>query len=386
MKHQFGKIIVLLLSAAAFSLAGGEAVPEYRESNFTFDFPVPANVRQILFRGDDFCGKKTEVFAWIGLPEKFSGKLPGVILVHGGGGTAFLQWVEKWTQRGYAVLAVDTAGGRPIVRWEGHKKVRNQLPNGGPNFPYFPRDIKTPGDSWTHQGIVAIRNAHSILRSLPEVDPEKTAIYGISWGGYLTCFAAADDPRYKAAVSIYGCGFLRESRDTVRSAPDKWFDLFDPARVLPDVRCPFLFVNRPDDTAYEWTSWCRSSYLPSKAYRSVPGRFGHSHTRGLRPEAEIFIDSVLKGTPALPEMGEMVLKNGVASAKFRAAVKPVSGEFWWCLDGQGVPEPKRRWKSKPAKISGDTVSAEIPAEAKDYFLNVKDARGVTATALRPLKK
>lgn len=40
-------------------------------------------------------------------------------------------------------------------------------------------------------------------------------------------------------------------------------------------------------------------------------------------------------------------------------------------------------KSAPAEISGNTVSGKLPDGAKDWFLNVKDSRGVTATALRP---
>ena len=34
---------------------------------------------------------------------------------------------------------------------------------------------------------------------------------GISWGGYLTCIVAGLDNRFKAAVPVYGCGFLHEN-------------------------------------------------------------------------------------------------------------------------------------------------------------------------------
>ena len=51
-------------------------------------------------------------------------KFPAVVLVHGGGGKAFPQWVAKWAEEGYAAIAMDLGGkdgeGAP-------------LPNGGPD-------------------------------------------------------------------------------------------------------------------------------------------------------------------------------------------------------------------------------------------------------------
>jgi len=38
---------------------------------------------------------------------------PGVILIHGGGGTAFADWVHLWARRGYAALAMNLNGSRP---------------------------------------------------------------------------------------------------------------------------------------------------------------------------------------------------------------------------------------------------------------------------------
>ncbi|MBQ9776400.1 MAG: acetylxylan esterase [Lentisphaeria bacterium] len=376
---------IVLLGVCGFALfCGCKSAPEYREASFKFDFPVPANIRPILYRGADFQGKPTEVFAWLGVPENCKGKVPGIVLIHGGGGTAFLRWVEDWTKRGYAAIAVDTVGCRPLLRWEAGKGVRERLANGGPDYPSAPRDIDNPADAWTTQALEALYRGHSILRSLPEVDPERTAVYGISWGGYLTCWAAAADPRYKAAVSLYGCGFLKQSPRTVaKVVTPGWFDLFDPALVLEEVHCPILFVTQPVDADYQWDSWCRSTFLPEKPSRSVPGLIGHSHTRGLRKEAEVFIDSVLKGTPGLPEMGEISRKGSVVSAEFRAGVLPVTGELWWTCDDKSVPAGKRQWKSAPAEISGNTVSGKLPDGAKDWFLNVRDSRGVTATALRP---
>ena len=73
------------------------------------------SINSLLFEGETYKGKPTEVFAYYGLPEKKSklenlGKYPGIVLVHGGGGTAFKWWVEK----GYAAIAIDFGGNMPL--------------------------------------------------------------------------------------------------------------------------------------------------------------------------------------------------------------------------------------------------------------------------------
>jgi hypothetical protein len=59
-------------------------------------------VRSLLYKSVDFEGKPTEVFAWYSNPDIIAGrpatnqKFPGLVLIHGGGGKAFREWVEKW--------------------------------------------------------------------------------------------------------------------------------------------------------------------------------------------------------------------------------------------------------------------------------------------------
>src|SRR4051794_2950330 len=53
-------------------------------------FDSEKGVKAVFFAGPEYKGKPTRVFAWIGLPEKSNPpkKVPGIVLVHGGGGTA----------------------------------------------------------------------------------------------------------------------------------------------------------------------------------------------------------------------------------------------------------------------------------------------------------
>ena len=69
------------------------------------------SVKALFFDGLPWKGKPTRVFAYYGIPSnEGGGKVPAIVLVHGGGGTAFARWVKLWNDRGYAAIAMDTCG------------------------------------------------------------------------------------------------------------------------------------------------------------------------------------------------------------------------------------------------------------------------------------
>jgi dienelactone hydrolase len=298
-----------------------------------------------------------------------------VVLVHGGGGTAFVQWIEEWTDRGYAAIAMDTVGCRPVKRFEG-ANCRVELKGDRPEMLRdFDWEVANIHDSWTAHAVATVIRSHSYLRSLPEVDAARVGITGISWGGYLTCITAAVDGRFSAAVPVYGCGFLGEFEGTVKKATEPWLRLFDPCMFLRSVKCPILFVNRPVDTAYYWEQWLRSSFLPPNASRSCRIGFGHSHTAGRVPEAPLFLDVFCKGAPKLPMLEKQVVEDGVVSAKFNAEATIERATIAWSEDDDSVDAPKRNWQEVPAEIKGNVISAPVPPNAKRFYLNLFDSRG-----------
>ena len=80
-----------------------------------------SSIRSLLYEGITIDGKTTEVFAFyadpstVGLDAKSEKPYPAVVLIHGGGGTAFAEWVNLWTRRGYAAIAMDLSGHRPPI-------------------------------------------------------------------------------------------------------------------------------------------------------------------------------------------------------------------------------------------------------------------------------
>ncbi|MDX1947417.1 MAG: alpha/beta fold hydrolase, partial [Pirellulaceae bacterium] len=271
-------------------------------------------VRSLFYAGEPYGGKPTRVFAYYATPGTLAGdtkadqKLPAVVLIHGGGGTAFREWAELWAKRGYAAIAMDTAGYRPIEGKNANQREnRTRLPDGGPDQgdgEKFGSIDKDPAEQWSNHAVAAAIRAHSLIRSFPEVDAERTAVTGISWGGYLTCIVAGVDTRFKAAVPVYGCGFLGDNSawlgQFAKMTPEqreRWLKLWDPSRYLPAVTMPILFVNGTNDFAYPLDSYQKSiDAVPGTKRVRVTVNMPHGHQAGWAPaEIGLFIDQHLRG-------------------------------------------------------------------------------------------
>lgn len=239
-----------------------------------------SKVRSLLYKGLAFHNKATQVFAYYSNPDLIKGsvasgrKFPAVVLVHGGGGSAFPEWVEQWARNGYAAIAMDLSGhdgeGKRLATAGPDQSAYNKfqaITNGGPK------------QSWPYHAIADVILAHSFLLGLPEVDSSRTCITGISWGGYLTCMAASLDNRFKAAAPVYGCGFYDETKvfgTYLQSLPPKsrkeWMESFDPSYYLSRAREKFLFINSNQDkyyTLFPFDKTCRLIYLEDENQLSV---------------------------------------------------------------------------------------------------------------------
>ncbi len=340
-------------------------------------------VQEVYYQGEPLAGKPTRVFAYYARPESEEGPFPGMVLVHGGGGTAFPEWATLWAKRGYAALAMDLAGCGP---------GRKRLPDGGPDQGHEQKFAdftdQQVGKMWTYHAVAAVVRGHSLLASREEVDAGRIGITGISWGGYLTCIVTGIDDRLKVSVPVYGCGFLHENSAWLgifeKMGPEKrdhWVFYFDPSRYLGGVSCPILFANGTNDFAYPLDSY-------QKSYRLVPGRVDlrievrmrHSHPDGWAPkEIGLFVDSVLAGGDPLPRLGPMTTAGGKVTATVTAKVPVTRGQLHHTADTG--PWQKRTWQSAEAALSGGKVEADLPAgRPLVYYLSVTDERQAMLTS------
>ena len=364
-------------------------------------------VHSLFYTGENYKGRATEVFAFYASPAtlgKADGakKFPAVVLIHGGGGTAFAEWTWLWAQRGYAAIAMDLGGSRPIspeydpntgtpvLNQTADKKTRTRLPNGGPDHGHAEKFDSIAGDTsdqWPFHAAAAVIRAHSLLRSFPEVDAGRTAVTGISWGGYTTCLVASLDDRFKAAVPVYGCGFLFEGESVQKPSIDKlgdlrqrWIGKYDPSSVLPRCRVPILFVNGTNDVHYPLDSYQKSfDRVPGAKQMRIEVNMRHGHPPGWAPkEIGIFIDSQCIGGKPLPIPGKPVIEGEKIRLTVTAAAALKSATLHY-TDDDGL-RSKRTWKEIPAAISGDTITAtRPPAEANTWFISMTDERDAMVT-------
>lgn len=348
----------------------------------TPDAPV-AGVESVYFEGAPWHGRATRHFAYYGLPAAAqTGRVPAMVLVHGGDGSALPDWVKLWNRRGYAALAFDHGGHIPV----GHHGAWQKNPHGGPPMEDWPKADEAPEDQWMYHAVSGALRAHSLLGSLPGVDPARIGMTGVSWGGVVSCLVAALDPRLRLAAPVYGCGFLCEdlgdgTQFIGRSGAPvekvaRWGELWDPAHYLPEVTIPMLWVNGTNDFAFAPPVWRRS-------YRAAPGphtlclrvRMPHGHDGpGESPEEiRFFADSLLReGTP-LPRVMRQGTADGEVWAEYMAETPVRSAELVYTMD-RGM-WAQRHWEQTPAVVEPGRVTARLPAQATAWYLNLIDERG-----------
>jgi dienelactone hydrolase len=318
---------------------------------------------------------------------------PGIVLVHGGGGTAFPEWVTLWARRGYAAIAMDLAGCRPDPEAT-RKNATIRLPDGGPGQDHRDKfdTIATPelDDDWPYHAVANVIRAHSLLRSLPGVDPDRTAITGISWGGYTTCLVASLDGRFRAAVPVYGCGHLRDNScwlgEFARLGPDqsaRWARLYDPQNYLPACRVPIFFVNGTNDFAYPLDSFMKSHADVRRAAKNVRIEVDmkHGHEAGWAPpEIGAFVDAALLGKPGLPMLDPPVVDGGRARSRVAAGGPVAKAAFVYATDPG--PINKLAWQTVPAEVAADgALAAPQPAEnARAFFFTATTPAGLQVSS------
>lgn len=358
-------------------------------------------IRSLTYENEKFEGHTTDVFAFYATPGTISGdtakdkNLPAVVLIHGGGGTAFAQWTWLWAKRGYAAIAMDLGGQRPpapkfdpttgvLVSGFSRPGDRKRLERGGPaagRVQKFSNVGGDPTDDWQHHSVPAVIRAHSLIRSFKEVDADRTAVTGISWGGYMTCIVASVDHRFKAAVPVYGCGFLYDGESVQRPAIDaltpekrtEWISNYDPSAWLPRCQIPILFVNGTNDIHYPLVSYSRSyGLVKSPKQIRIEVKMRHSHQAGWEPnEIGRFIDHHLLGAKPLPNLGEPATNDGLAGVEFKSEVGLKSAQLHYTSDTGRLAE--RNWSSIPATIDGSTISAAVPNEATIWLFSATDS-------------
>jgi dienelactone hydrolase len=338
-------------------------------------------VRSLTYRGEPYQGQPTRVFAYYASPATVGNTsaqrpYPGIVLVHGGGGKAFSDWAELWAKHGYAAIAMDLAGCGP----DGAR-----LPDGGPGQGDDTKFGNIDGpvtDQWTYQAVSAVILGHSWLLHTPDIDPQRTAVTGISWGGYLTCIVAGLDSRFQVAMPVYGCGFLQDNSawkvgqldPMTPERREKWVTLWDPSQYIGSAAMPVVFLNGTNDFAYPMDSYAKTCRLVQgeKNY-SIQFEMPHGHIFDFREFFPI-VDQYLCGGAPLVKIDTPRLADGRVTAEVQGTQPLVSARLHFTT-GPHPQNPTRKWTSRPLEIHGRTLSGEAPpSDATVWYVDVTDDR------------
>lgn len=244
--------------------------------------------------------------AYLLVPRGLEGPAPAMLCLHGTGGpqgrTAGLgadypRYTLELAERGYVTIA--------------------------PDYTLLGENQTDPARvgyvSGTMKGIWNHRRAVDLLESLPEVDPQRIGVVGVSLGGHNSLFVGVFDPRLKVIVTSSG---FDSFTDYMGGKLDGWCQ----ARYMPRIetvygkdprRVPFdfpevlaalaprhLYVHAPiSDTNFQVESVKRCVAAAAKIYGLLgaadrivavypPG--GHGYPKEDRELSYEFIDRVLK--------------------------------------------------------------------------------------------
>jgi dienelactone hydrolase len=351
------------------------------------EFPDEPGLKPLFFEALPWQGKPTRVFAWLGVP-KSNAKVPGIVLVHGGGGTAYKEWVRKWNEHGFAAISIAVEGqvdernldGPPEVHWKRHAFA-------GPARMKIYADSAEPlADQWMYHAVADTILAHSLLRSHPEVDAQKVGLTGISWGGVIASTVIGIDRRFTFAIPVYGCGHLADASNFWGDALREnrlYREVWDPVVRIRNATLPTLWLSWPGDIHFPLDSQA-GTYTAAPGPRVVallPG-MKHSHPAGWKPpDSYAFAESIVRtGKPWLRQTNITVSGNHV-SVSFESAKPLDRAVLIWTADAG--PTGERRWNETVGTLNtrGETsvAAAEIPSSATAWFMNVRSG-GLTGSS------
>lgn len=364
--------------------SGAYEIPAWSFTTEYDAYKTYPNLKGIFFEALPYHGKPTKVFAWYGVPEgtQPGEKLPAVLLVHGGGGTVFPDWVKIWNDHGYIAISIALEGQAPGVKdanaplplWPTH-------PDSGPYRTGFFADVQADSlqDQWFYHAVADVILAHNLLRSFPEVDTSKIGITGISWGGILTNVITGLDNRLAFTIPVYGCGYLHEtplySRQLSALTPDAqtfYLDNWEPSLYIPLQNAPALFVNGTNDCHFTMNSFTRSFLSsPNEKYLRVEHNMVHGHAPGWNPSSiYYFADYITRGDiPPIKFSTSVLEKNGMLSYSYLGNMEEAF--IYYTVDTSDWDCKNYEWKEVFANINlAETlITGRLPSGALYYFVN-----------------
>ena len=354
-------------------------------------YPV-AGLESLFYSALEWKGGPTRVYAYLGVPSGSppAAGWPAVVLAHGGGGTAFSEWVQRWNDRGFAAIAMDLEGRLPdrTVPFDQRPRFEGSGPErvgvwGDADLP--------PEEQWFYHAVAQVVLANNVLRKRPDIDTSSIGLMGVSWGGIIASVVAGVDSRFRFAIPVYGCGFLHGADGPIgnalsRHSPQRLehiLEWWEPSNFLPQASMPVLFINGTNDSHFPLDVWQRSAdAVPGGAWQSARRGFSHGHIPPQLLDEPYFFATAIVDGENLPRIrtpsakGDDVIaevthkgRHDLATASVRFAYTVDSGSFL-----------TRQWQTAEARFHDNRLRAALPPDASAGFFEIDLHGGVRLTS------
>ena len=397
-EQQLPEVIASLRAEGQYQAPTYVHLPQYDPVNLEDD-----RIKAIAFESVAYNGKPTNVFAYFGMPETASAenKVPAVVLVHGGGGTAFPEWVQLWVDAGYAAIAIDTEGRvnvGGISAWNPQSTTVSEV-YGGPTNDSLSTSFRDINKQWIYFAISAAMKANSFIRRDTRVDENRVGITGISWGGMITSMTMCADDRFAFAVPVYCNGNFNEGNmETLMNtnyAEQKTRELWEPSNYFDLVKAKVMLLNADHDFSHAMVGTNASHTQLKESYQVIIPDLVHGHIQGWEVKETIaFADSVVgKGTQKLVRVTSQTVANGQVTVKFSTSegVRIASAEMY-AIEGAyemgtetasayvcGLKEDFKKVGEASVTAQGE-VTLTIPENVSHFYVNLVSDEGFISSA------
>lgn len=347
------------------------------------DFGGVGNVKGIFYTSPvTHNGKKTKIAAYIGFPEsaKTGKKVPAIVLVHGGGGTAIPDWVKYWNDLGFAAISMDTEGAEPIrgvcndsnVHIPENRYKNDRTYTNGPTNRGFSDGQLELGEQWMYHATSAVILACSLIASFDVVDPQKIGITGISWGGVITNIVIGYDDRFTFAIPVYGalsltasCAKFKTAFQNANISARRW-DTLEP---LKQTNCKVFEINGVKDEFFSFDASSRSA-AAANGFVLFKTDFPHTQAHGAYEEnVPVFAKWICSmGHEFIEILENPTSKNPVIRYRTHGDVRVNDVILFYTAANH--PDVNADWeKCLVPRSEGETTHRlTVPSKAKFYYV------------------
>ncbi len=361
-----------------------QRTPNITECTEKKPFADDNRIKAIFFDGEEYMGKAAKVFAYIGFPENAteSSPVPAMVLVHGGAGHAYAEWVKYWVDNGYAAISIDGFGQIPADGEYTSETVWSVNPDSHMTIDELSTCDKPIKDQWFYYYITDVILANNILRADSRIKTDNIGITGISWGGIATSVVIGYDSRFKFAIPVYGCGYLDECSSMLNSlmknenAKNTW----EPSLLLGNVKMPVLWIDGDNDPFFSVDSATKTASVTPNATLTILHKFAHGQNEGA------YAPEILRFANEQNGLGNGNIKiNGLSFDNGRAVIsfdtpddaRNIKVKVYYRtspLEYDGI-HLKEEWKSSNGIVLGNMASVKLPSEYEMIYFSVEGTTG-----------